>query len=713
MSNFNYNILVTGDCKNQGVGTLSMDFVGGVPPYTVQFISPSFPPQIAYNDGDKVILTNLFGGVYQTRVIDSTLPQNSEFYINIPISNGICCSIVSIENTTCGLNNGSITGTSTTQYSSTDYFIYSGNGILISSATTNQSDVVFTDLSAGTYYMTVLDLGGCTGRSQNFIIESSPETNFGLYPIPNSACGGSSTGKIIITGLTGQGPFTYLWSNGQTGSIATGLTEGTYSVQVTDGYGCNITKTTNVGNSDPVGLGVFTVENPSCFESNGSITLTITGGTEPYYYSASTGQVLISYSKTVSFTGLSAGEYQFLITDATFCSTILNTNLLTPNGMSSVNVVGVNSYCASNDGEITISVVGGQSPYTYTLVGSLGNQSIISGSQQIQKFENLTADTYSVFVEDASGCGYQQEVVILTSDKFIIETETVGTSCNQNNGSVTITLYSGYTLPIDYSIDGLQNIIDTTSTAVTFNNLSAGNHTITVTDSTGCSQSKTIFIPKGDVLDFSLYSVNCGSGNSGKINAFITSGTPPFEFYWSDNVPSNPQEIQVNNLSGGTYTLTIVDSNGCSQTRSTNITCNTNYTSYQCYVMGEEVFNVQSPTKLGLIQMLNEGYYDLTSGNTNCNLISADFIAKVSINPSGLIANNTFFTTTSLVSVPSDNLWYDTIKQLLLSIPGIMSVTIDQLNNQITIATNPNSNSLDGQEIVVELAIVYDIICLT
>jgi hypothetical protein len=129
--------------------------------------------------------------------------------------------------------------------------------------------------------------------------------------------------------------------------------------------------------------------------------------------------------------------------------------------------------------------------------------------------------------------------------------------------------------------------------------------------------------------------------------------------------------------------------------------------------MGEEIFNVQSPTKFGLLQMLNEGYADLTTGNTNCSLISAQFTAKVSAQPIGLSAQSTFFTATTLNNPPTDNLWYDTIKQLLLSIPGILSVTIDQLNNQITIATNPASNSLDGQEIVVELAIEYDIICLT
>jgi uncharacterized protein (DUF2141 family) len=462
-------------------------------------------------------------------------------------------------------------------------------------------------------------------------------------------------------------------------------------------------------------MGAFftAVTNPTCFQSDGSITLTLTGGSAPYYYSASTGAVLVSYVQEFSISGLSAGDYQFIVTDAGLCQISTGTTLSQPNGMSSVNIVGTNSFCSTNDGEITVTILGGQSPYTYTVVDEFGDQDVIVGPQQIQVFPNLSAGTYAVFVEDSTGCEFSREIIIIATDKFTISTSVTGTTCNQNNGSVTVSTSTGYTLPLDFSVDGIQNVIDTNMTAVTFNNLSAGNHVVTVTDATGCAQTQTIFVAKGDLVDFSLYSVSCGNGDSGQITAFITSGTPPFTFNWSNNVPSNPQQIQVSGLTAGTYSLSIVDSAGCTLSRSTTISCNTNYTSYQCYVMGEEVFNIQSPSKFGLLQMLNEGYVDLTTGNTSCSLISAQFTAKVSAQPIGLSAQSMFFTSTSLNNPPSDNLWYDTIKQLLLSIPGILSVTIDQLNNQITIATNPASNSLDGQEIVVELAIEYDIMCLT
>jgi hypothetical protein len=709
MAVLNYNITVTGDCSNNNSGAFNLFVSNGTPPYTVQFISPSYASQTITTQ--PASLAGLASRVYQVRVNDSSLPTNNEFLLNIPISSGVCGSIVAVQSTTCGVNNGSVTGSSTSLYSSTNFSLYDINNNYLASATTNTNEAVFGSLSAGTYYLGVTDLGGCTAFTQTFIIEESDNLNFGLYAVPNSSCGGAPIGKIFVTGQTGQSPYSYLWNNGQTGSTITGLTSGNYSVAVTDAFGCTLSKEATITNVSPVGLGLFTSTAPTCLQSNGVINMTITGGTEPFYYSASTGNVLVSYSRTFSLSGLSAGQYNFQVTDAGLCQMVAGTTLETPGGLTSVTAQGQNSTCSSTNGSITVNVVGGNSPYTYTLVYPTGNQLNISNSQTTQIFNNLSGGTYTVAVSDNSGCSFMEEVTLVAQNKFTISTQVVGTSCNQNNGSVTIITTSGGTLPLDYSVDGLQNVIDTNLTAVTFNNLSSGTHVVSVTDADGCVQTTNILVPASQPLNYSLYSTSCGSGSSGKITAFITSGEPPFTFNWSDNVPNEPQQIQVSGLTAGTYSLTVVDSNGCSLTRNATITCSTNSTNYQTYVMGAEVFNIQSPTKFGLLQMLNEGYFDLTSGNVGCELLSATFTAKVSVNPSGIVATQNFFTSTSLVQVPTDNQWYDTIRTLLLGIPGVGNVTIDQLNNQITIETSRNNTSLEGQEIVIDLVIDYNIIC--
>jgi len=656
MAALNYNIAVSGDCFNNGTGAFNLFIESGTPPYTVEFITPSFPTQIV--SANPASLTNLQSNVYQLRVNDSTLPVNNEFYINIPISSGVCGSIITTQNTTCGLNNGSVEVASTSLYSSTNFSLFDINNTFITSGTTNTETITFGQLTAGTYYIGVTDLGGCTAFTPSFIIQESNVLDFGLYAVPNSSCGGAPIGKIIVTGQTGLAPYTYLWSNGQTGDTVTGLTRGFYSVAVTDAFGCTISKEAEITDVNPIGLGIFTATQPTCLQSNGAISMTITGGTAPFYYSASTGDVLVSYARTFSISGLSAGQYNFQATDAGLCQMVAGTTLETPGGITSISVQGQN-------------------------------------------------------ISDNTGCSSIQEVTLIAQNKFTISTSVVGTSCNQSNGSVTIFSTSGGTLPLDYSVDGIQNVFDTNLSAVTFNNLTSGTHVVTVTDADGCTQTTNILVPSSQPLNYSLYSTSCGSGNNGKITAFITSGEPPFIFNWSDNVPSEPQQIQISGLTAGTYSLTIVDANGCSLTRSTTISCNKNYTSYQTYTMGAEVFNIQSPTKFGLLQMLNEGYYDLTTGNTSCDLISATFTAKVSVNPSGIVASQNFFTSTSLVQAPTDNQWYNTVRSLLLGIPGVGNVTIDQLNNQITIETSRNNTSLEGQEIVIDLIIDYDIICLS
>ena len=710
MSDFNYIVSVTGDCQSTSVGAMSLFYTGGTEPYTTEWILPYISYTATTN---PAVLTGLSADTYVLRVNDSTIPINQEFFINVPISNGVCSSITAVQGTTCSFNNGSVTGTSTSEYSSTNYYLFFADNTYITSATTNTSYITFDNLTAGTYYMVVEDLGGCSGMTSDFIIEDSDQLNYGLYVVPNSSCGGTPIGKIFVTGVTGHAPYTYLWNTGQSGSTITGLTSGNYSVQVTDSYGCTLTQDGYVSDVSPIGLRPFEATQPSCFASNGAITVQITGGTAPYYYSASTGNIFVGYSQTWTLSGLSSGQYNFQVTDAALCTVIGGTTLVTPQGIASLNISAQGSTCSSSGGTITVSVIGGTTPYVYTLIYPNGNTVNVNNTQTTQVFSNLSTGTYTVVVQDAVGCSYMQEVTLFATNTFTIATQTTGTTCNQNNGTVLVTKTTGGTSPYTYTLDGNVSVLDTTLSAVTFTNVAGGQHTVTVSDSTGCTQTTQVYVGQSVPLDFTLYRTSCGTGSSGSLTAFIASGTPPYTFNWSSNISGNPQQIQVTGLTAGTYSLTVVDNAGCSLKRTSIIDCDANYVSYQTYVMGSEKFNIESLTKYGLLQMLNEGFNDLTSGNTSCSLVSATFGVKVSVNPLGTTANSNFYTTTSLVNVPTDNQYYDTVKNLLSTISGIGNIIVDDSNNQITIETNPGDTSLNGQEIVVDLTIVYDIMCIS
>ena len=708
MPNFSYNLSITGDCQNTNSGAVFIELTGGTPDYTIQWYDPNLGTDINVSSSFR---GSLSAGTYVVRVNDSSLPLNTDYFIDIPVSSGVCVNIEAVQGTTCSQSNGSVTGSSSSNYSTTNFYLYDSEDIYIMSATTSVNYVIFDTLLPGRYYIKVVDFGGCTGYSQNFIIEESDVLDFGLYMVPNSSCGGAPIGKIFITGVTGTPPYIYNWSNGATGSTITGLTSGPYSVSITDSSGCIQTRNTTVTDVPPIGLGIFTAIPPTCFQADGSLTIQVTGGTIPYYFSASTGEVAIQYGTSWTLSGLSAGDYYFQVTDAALCTFIAGSSLLSPQGMSSVSVNTNGSTCSSTDGSIQVSVIGGVTPYTYTLIYPNGNTTNITSTQTVVIFSNLSSGTYSVVVQDSSSCSYIEEVTLVATDTFTMSANTTGTTCNQNNGSVLVTRTEGGVGPYDFSLDGIQNVLNTNLSAVTFSNVSSGQHTISVTDDAGCVQTGNVFVNGSIPLDFTLYSTSCGSGSGGILTALITSGTPPFTFNWSTNVPGNPQDIKVSGLSADTYTLSITDSLGCVLQRSTTINCDKLYTSYQTYVMGGEDFIIQTQSKFGLNQMLYDGFLDLTSNRENCRLNESIFGINIFVNPNGFTTSQSFFTGTTLTSVPTDTLYLNTLKSLLLTVPGVGDVTINEENNQIIVSTIPWDDTLNNQELIVELTIEYDILC--
>jgi hypothetical protein len=108
--------------------------------------------------------------------------------------------------------------------------------------------------------------------------------------------------------------------------------------------------------------------------------------------------------------------------------------------------------------------------------------------------------------------------------------------------------------------------------------------------------------------------------------------------------------------------------------------------------------------------MLNQGFYDLTQSNSGCTLSSATFTARVLVQPAGDVYESEFYTTTSLLLPPSDSLWLTTVRTLILTIPGIQTVTVNEFSNQITIQAAPDG-PLNSQQLTVDLLISYDIIC--
>ena len=700
---------LSGDCTNSNLGGFSIDITGTAPDYSIQWVNPALGTIVLGAGVTGYTATTLSAGTYSFNILDSCLPTMTSLPVNINISSGTCASIVGISNTTCNNNNGSLTGQTANLYGISTFSLYETTTGFITSGVSFTNNYIFNDLSPGIYYVNADDGGGCSGQSETTIIQPSTNITWGFYIVMDSGCANVDSGKIYVTGLTGNPPFTYLWSNNETTDFITGLTAGVYSVVITDSLGCTQSQSATVTEVDPLGFGEFSVIPPTCFNNDGEVTLVITGGTGPYYYSASTGVIEVSFSSSQTFYNIGGGPFAVEVTDAALCKITPTTTIIPPNGFNIVSVLTTNSNCGNSDGKITINLQGGEIPFTYTLTNSLGDSYVQTNNFRNWIFSNLESGVYTLTISDNGGCTFTNTYTINNSPLFTFTANTTGTTCNLTNGYVEINV-SGGTPPYTYNIGS--ESITTPLSAYTFDNLFSGVYSLEITESTPriiCRQTGSFVIDSSNNVDFMLSGTDANNGNDGTVSAYITNGIPPFTLLWSNNVNSQTG-YYLSNLSAGTYSLQVTDSEGCVKIREVTIDGFDSITSFQTFnICDSEFENIGELVKKGPKQMLNEGYYDLTSGYTNCILNQAVFNIVVTI---GEITNiSQFYVSTALNDFPTDNEYFDALVALLETFDQVAQVNIDPLNNGIQVIAKCEEQYLVATDVTVDMFIEYNISC--
>jgi len=708
-----YSFSVTGTCLSSS-GSTEIVGIGGNPPYTVDSVVPG--TLSAQTGNGPFLFTGLTGGTYVFRINDSLGLQNNERFINVIISECFVADITQTIDATCGIDNGEIAVSATSTSSPYNIVLYK-NGTLYDIKNTATLPYNFTNLGAGLYYATVFDYGSVSANTPNTVVYSGEGVDFGIWKVNASNCV-INTGKLAVTGVTGTGPFTYLWDTNETTQLITGLTVGTYSCTVTDSVGCSKTLSETIGIADPLALQGYSSTNPSCFASDGTLTYTVSGGTVPFYFSANTGQVGYTLGNTFTLDNLSSGNYYLFVRDANFCQLDLSGSLTTQNGftISSINVT--NSNCNQNNGEVTVQIVGvGSQDYLFVLSAQTGgNVYSTYNSNQTFTQTGLSNGVYDLLISGSGApCTYTTTVTINSQQKFNITTSLTGATCGYPNGILDVVVGTGYTGLLTYVLENLDSpfvndsvIPNTAVTAETFNNLVGGNYTISVIDSDGCAISETIAITSTSTVNFGITPTNCTGSDDGSATVSIYQGEPPFTYLWSNGNTGTT----ISNLSAGTYSLTVTDSNGCVDTNYFNITCiGQEITNYEVFSLCSNTFTTTSGNKRGLSQMFSEGFMDVTSGYTGCTLNSADLNCVITIN--GSAYTQTFANITSIDDIPSDNLWVETIDNILSSTSAVGSYQIDQLTNTIHIESNcvGNNDPIGNSEYTLELSIDYDATC--
>lgn len=415
-----------------------------------------------------------------------------------------------------------------------------GTGYSFYQWSTGQSGATLNSITVagGTYSVTVTDNYGCTSSASIRIIQN-PELTLSSSA-SNIKCIGNTDGSINLTVSGGSPPYQYSWSNSAIIEDISFLSSGNYTVTVNDAIGCSKTLTSTV-NSPLAITGLIVPINVSCYEStNGSIDLTVNGGTSPYSYIWSNG------ATTQDISGLNSGSYFVTITDINLCQLTLSERIAKPSSPLSAFIIGNNVSCkVGNNGSTNVTVNGGTSPYTY----------LWSNLASSQNISNLSAGIYSVTVTDSNLCTTVSSITI-TEPSNILSSTITGTPAlcyGELSGTIDLSV-SGGTPEYSY----LWNIGQITED---INGVGAGTYSVTITDANLCTTTNSVTItqPSEIIATANVNNISCYGASNGSISLIVSGGNPLYTFLWSNGQTSS----SVFGLIAGEYQVIIKDSSMC------------------------------------------------------------------------------------------------------------------------------------------------------
>lgn len=517
-------------CFGFSDGGASSSASGGTAPYA-----------FSWSNGGTANSTNGLAAGIHTIVITDANGCSDSTTVTITEPTQVVASIALDSNVSCNAgSNGALTASAIGGTGGYDY-LWSNNATSAS----------ISGLSAGSYTVTVTDASGCIGTMTMSITEPTL-LSASIVNDSNATCNSGSNGGLSASGSGGTSPYSFLWSNGATGSANSGISAGTYTVTITDANGCTSTASETITEPTPVLAAIDSTQNVDCFgAASGAIFASASGGNGSYSYLWSSGQT----SATIS--SLSAGTYTLTATDINGCTGTVQATITQPvSGIVLTPSVDSNASCnGAADGVASVSAAGGTAPYSYNWT---------SGSTSITT-NGLTAGAYTVVVTDANGCSESASVTI-TEPTILLASVSVDSNAacfGDANGGVSASA-SGGTPSYTY-------LWSNNETTYSITGLSSGTYTVTITDANGCFDTASIVVTEPTLLLASALldsNVACNSEANGAATAVASGGTTPYSYLWSNGASADT----ITNLAAGTYTVTVTDGNGCTESASVTIT---------------------------------------------------------------------------------------------------------------------------------------------
>jgi len=337
-----------------------------------------------------------------------------------------------------------------------------------------------TNLPAGIYTVTVVDLNGCL-TSSTATITAPTQVSPGGGTIISSTCG-KNNGTVVLSPSGGTPGYSYLWSNSATTATVSGLAAANYTVTVTDNNGCTSSTVLAVNNISGPSATISSQTDVLCKGNNtGAATVTGSGGTPVYTYSWSTS------TTGSAATGLTAGNYIVTVTDQNGCTATQTISIAEPSSSVSVTATSTNALCGSGNGSATATGAGGTGTLTYSW-SNTATTAAISG---------LTTGNYDVTVTDQNGCTSTTSASVATSGGLALTANVMNSTCSYTSDGIIKINVTGGSPAYTYSWN-TGSVLDSIA------NLADGTYTVTVNDAAGCQSATTVSVtsanpnPKAD-----------------------------------------------------------------------------------------------------------------------------------------------------------------------------------------------------------------------
>ncbi|MDC3395298.1 T9SS type A sorting domain-containing protein [Flavobacteriales bacterium] len=420
-------------------------------------------------------------------------------------------------------------------------------------------------LSAGSYYLEVMDANGCDTFTSVQVI--APQTSLSGNPqIFGVVCKGDSTGMLVGDAQGSWAPYQYYWMSSTGDTIQdsgvrldrdtlSGLSVGSYDLHVYDAKGCFVSYSLSVGEpATKLSIdSMVVIESIACYgDSVGKARLYASGGMPNYSYTWSDGQMTIIADELI------AGYHSVVLSDDWGCEVVDSIEITeNPEIESQISTVQDASCYGYTDGEAWIASVGGVPSYTY--FWSNGH----TGFSMPDTASGLLQGSYYVTTRDILGCEVVDSIAITEPDPLSMEaSELDWIDCHgSDNGLATAAAIGGIS-PYTFVWDNGQ------WTGDTINTLTPGLHTVVVTDAKGCTASDTVFTHEPTELviaidDNQTVLAYCIGVNTASLTGIASGGTPGYTYEWDDNIPNPQTTATASALLAGVYMITVTDTKGC------------------------------------------------------------------------------------------------------------------------------------------------------